>query len=112
MGDTGYGYDPDGLAEVADTLATAGQHLEQVTSREVTAPDVGASSGVVSQAIADLVGGAVGASAMAEQMASKVQAANGSYGAIENDAEGALNRQVSEGMEDYGKMMENYDGPL
>lgn len=108
----GYRYDPAGLTEVATKLTTAGEHLQEVTNRQVTAPDAGASSGVVSQAIADLVGGAIGASAKAQQMAKRVDAANGSYGGIENDAEGAMRRQVSEGMEEYGEMMDDYNGPL
>lgn len=108
----GYRYDSAGLTEVANKLTTAGEHLQEVTGKQVTAPDAGASSGIVSQALADLVGAAIGASAKAQQMAESVDAANGSYGAIENDAEGAMRRQVSEGMEDYSEMMDDYNGPL
>lgn len=112
MPDGGYSYDPNGLTQVAGHLTTARDHLAGVANTQITAPDAGASSDVVAKAISDLIGAAVGAASVAEQIGANVNTANGAYGAFENDGAGAKLRETQKDMEPYDEIMQNYNGPL
>jgi len=112
VSDGGYGYDPNGLTQVAGHLNAARDDLTTVASQEITAPDAGASSDVVAKAIADLVGAAVGAASVAEQTGANVNTANGAYGAFENNEAGATLRETEKGMQPYTDLMQNYNGPM
>jgi hypothetical protein len=107
MGDNdGYGYDPAALTDIAGRLRATSDQLMQVASKQITAPDAGASSGAVGQALADLVGAAFGASAVVESSAENVHTANGSYSTTENNHKGELSREMDKGMEDYPDVTE------
>ncbi|TNC29172.1 hypothetical protein [Amycolatopsis alkalitolerans] len=112
MPDGGYSYDPNGLTQVAGHLTTACDHLTGAADTQITAPDAGASSDVVAQAISDLIGAAVGAASVAEQTGADVNTANGAYGAFENNEAGATMRETQKGMAPYDEIMQNYNGPL
>lgn len=112
MPDGGYSYDPNGLTQVEGHLNAARDHLVGVANVPITAPDAGASSDVVAQAISDLIGAAVGAASAAQDAGSGINMANGAYGAFENDDAGAKLRQTQKDMKPYDDIMQNYNGPL
>jgi sugar (pentulose or hexulose) kinase len=100
MPDGGYSYDPNGLTQVTGHLTTARDDLTRVADQEIIAPDAGASSDVVAQAISDLIGAAVGAASVAEETGANVNIANGAYGAFENNDAGATFREQQQVMGD------------
>ncbi|NKQ53903.1 hypothetical protein HFP15_13535 [Amycolatopsis sp. K13G38] len=96
MPDAGYSYDPNGLTQVNADLGAARDELAAVGNQQITAPDAGASSDVVANAIAGLIGAAVGAASLAEEIGGNVNIANGAYGAYENNQAGATLREQEE----------------
>lgn len=86
----GYGFNEGELRQVADMLGHASDELGPAGGKNITAPDAGVSSEVIADTMGMLYGNAAMAKALLTNVASKVDAADGSYANVELDANYAI----------------------
>ncbi|GAB3481126.1 hypothetical protein [Amycolatopsis cihanbeyliensis] len=112
----GYRYERDGLTEARNHFASGATSLDEAISGELTAADAGASSVVVADALVRVrMAGILLAHAM-DDIATKIDAAQGAYDEIENTAEGAVRyvewgREYMEGTRNVGVDLPPLESP-
>ncbi|WP_199432666.1 hypothetical protein [Qaidamihabitans albus] len=101
---SGFSYDAGALESVEAHLRGAADTLHEATGNQVGSVDAGASTEIVTAAMATLQGLGMISTHVLREAAAKIDAARGSYGEIDNTAEGYIRRQeeITEQMvEDY-----------
>jgi hypothetical protein len=107
----GYSYTTAELDSVVNQFRDAGAHLDTANNGAVEMVDAGASSGIVGGALAALLMSSIDTAQTIEYTAGLVDVAKGSYGLIENNNKGVLDKQMQDGMKDYDNLMDGYNGP-
>lgn len=109
--DSGYSYTPDGLDSVVKQFRDAAAQLDNANNGAVEMVDAGASSEIVGSALAALLMSSIDTAQSIDNAAGLVDSANGSYGAVENTNQGAMDKQFHDDMKDYDHIMDGYQGP-
>lgn len=85
-----FGYDAGALSRITASLRTATHQLDSATELKVSVVDAGFSSNIANEALARVQKAGVVLAQVIEDIAGKVDSADGSYADIENTAEGEL----------------------
>ncbi|WP_116041979.1 hypothetical protein [Amycolatopsis palatopharyngis] len=103
MPDGGYSFETGALDDMASKLRDGAEALDQAATAQAEAPDAGASSPYVARALQALMTSTVAGAQALDDIAEKINVAQGSYHTIENTHEGAMEKQQHDTYEDWGE---------
>ncbi|MGH3620934.1 MAG: hypothetical protein ACRDQ5_03980 [Sciscionella sp.] len=112
VGEQGFSYSEVGLDTVVRRLRDGARRLDEACRAPIDAPDAGASSAVVGEAIAALLKSAFAAEQLLDNNANLVHAANGGYGPTENDNAGRIWREYERDSAADTDALDDHNYPL